>query len=738
MTSFLDLAGDDSDVAAPPAPVAPTKKKTFLDLAGPPPKADKPEAAASDPAGAPLLALSPKTRAAVLADVAKTGARDFTVNGMPPEATGPGAPQSQAGAGRGTMPASAYAPPQPVLHGAEAIPGYQAPAPRPPEPSTLQKIVGGHEAALAGLTGMTTGFAGGITGGLKSLMTGHPVEAGFNEGARAMTYSPRTASGQDQAENVGNAMSYYGPSVVGIGPEIGAVGKMIAGAPRYAATEAPAAAAGFREAAPRVEPTFGEAPQAGAASPAAAGAAPAAAPVAGTTPTSAPQAATAPTLAQASPELQRAVASMGGKAPPEAVARHVEAETLPVPGKLTTGQAAQDPALISSEMNSRGKGQAAPVPPEFYQQQGKTLAANMDAIRGTAAPDIPTSASIVDHGQTLLDAYKTKDASVTADISAKYKALADANGGSLPVSGTDFVASADAALAKQMKGRYVPKEIAADMEAFRQGGPMTFEDFENLRTNLAAEGRKADRAGDGNAAGAINIVRNSLEQLPITGETAAIKPLADAARSAAKARFDAIKADPAYKAAVNDSTELGQPSPAADRFFNSYVRDGARENVARMRANLEDHPQATQTIAAGILDHLKGQLKADPVTGNFSQANYNKALQTLGPKMGSLVDPTTAQQLQAVGGFAKNAQTQPRGSYVNNSNTAVELAAHGVKAAAEHGTNMLFGGIPVGTVVRKAGGYVADRAGMAKASNQALDPSAGLARLSDLVKKGPP
>lgn len=736
MTSFLDLAGDDSDVAAPPAPVAPAKKKTFLDLAGPPPKADKPEAAASDPAGAPLLALSPKTRAAVLADVAKTGARDFTVNGMPPEATGPSAPQSQAGAGRGTMPASAYAPPQPVLHGAEAIPGYQAPAPRAPEPSTLQKIVGGHEAALAGLTGMTTGFAGGISGGLKSLMTGQPVEAGFNEGARAMTYSPRTASGQDQAENVGNAMSYYGPQFVGIGPEIGMAGRIVADAAPYARGKM-AALAQPAAAAARVDPTFSEAPQAAAASHGAAGAAPAA-PVAGAPPAAAttpPATAPAPTLAQASPELQRAVASMGGKAPPEAVARHVEAETLPVPGKLTTGQAAQDPALISSEMNSRGKGQAAPVPPEFYQQQGRTLAANMDAIRGTAAPDIPTSASVADHGQTLLDAYKTKDATAAADVTAKYKALTDANGGQLPLDGQAFVANTEAALSKALKTGSVPADLHSALNEFKNGRQMTFEDFETLRSDAADAMRSST---DGRARAAAGIIRQQLENMPLTPEAAQLKPLADTARSAAKARFDAIEADPAYKAAVADPTPLGHPSPAADKFFNSFVRDGVRENVSRMRANLADQPQAAQTVAAGILDHLKGQLKADPVTGNFSQASYNKALQTLGPKMASLVDPTTAQQLQAVGGFAKNAQTQPRGSYVNNSNTAVELAAHGAKAAAEHGTNMLFGGIPVGTVVRKAGGYVADRAGMAKASNQALDPSAGLARLSDLVKKGPP
>lgn len=258
MTTFLELAGppDDSDVVAPPAPAPAKKKVTFLDLAGPPPKAPTFSDVANPAQMRADIAAhggsGPEGRALLAAFDAK-----FPNAANPPAAAAP----AQAGAGRGTTPASAYAPP---LHGAEAIPGYQAPAPRPPEPSTLQKVVGGHEAALTALTGMTTGFAGGITGGLKSLMTGQDPGQGFDEGARAMTYAPRTASGQDQAETVGNAMSYYGPQFVGIGPEIGMAGEFIGGRARLARAEAGAAvdavtARAAGGAAPRVEPTM-EAP----------------------------------------------------------------------------------------------------------------------------------------------------------------------------------------------------------------------------------------------------------------------------------------------------------------------------------------------------------------------------------------------------------------------------------------------------------------------------------------------
>ena len=558
---------------------------------------------------------------------------------------------------------------------------------------------------------------------------------------RARQFTPslpaamQTSLGQEYTENVGQAMQEHGPSLIGAGPALGMLGTIVKGAVPRASSSMGALADSFaaRQAAERIDPNLPkprytlvngvpqEIPAGGQTAP----------PVSPQAPPVSPPAVpgAAPTLAHATPELQEAVAASKQPIDPTVLARHVEAETLPVPMKITGGQATQDPDLISREMNGRGK-EAPAVPPQFYQQQGQLLAKNMDAIRATAAPDVPVSASIVDHGQTLVDAYKNMDAPVVADISAKYKALNDANGGQFPLNGEDFVTAADTALSKQMKARYVPSGVAGDLEMLRQGGPMTYETFENLRTNLAAEARKAARNGDGNAEGAVNIVRTALESLPMTTETATIKPLADAARGAARARFEAIRADPAYKAAINDSVPAGEPSPLADKFFNAYVTKGARANVSTMAQNLSADPLARQTLAAGTLDQLAGQLKADPVTGNFSQSRYNNGLAAIAPKLGSLLDPTTAQQVQAVGNVAKNIQVQPRGSFVNNSNTAVTLMGEGAKKLAEHGTNMMFGGIPVGTTVRGAGAFVAGKLAARKATSQSLAPGAGMTTLS--------
>lgn len=555
-------------------------------------------------------------------------------------------------------------------------------------------------------------------------------------GAERFTYRPADPGAQDVAQNILQSGAVQTlPAIAALGPGFGAGAKLGAQTARDIARAGPPSlqdALTASKAAPtRVEPAMGAVPkpryQLVDGKPQLVTAANAA-------PATVPAPVVAPTIAQASPEFQRAVANAqtkGAPLAPEVVARHVEAETLPVPVKLTLGQATLDPEQISAEMNGRGKGAQATVPPEFYKQQGQALAQNVDAIRASAAPDVPATASVVDHGQTLLDTYKKMDAPIQADISSKYKALEDAAGGSFPIDGQTFVANTESALDKALKAGSVPPDIQSSLNAFKSGRQMTFQDFESMRSDLADVQRSAT---DGRQRAAAGIIRQQLEDMPLTPEAAALKPLADQARAAAKARFDAIDSDPAYKAAVNDSVPAGDPSPLADKFFNAYVTKGARANVNLMQKHLADEPLAAQTIAAGTLDSLKGQFKPDLETGNFSQAGLNKGLESVGPKLDALLDPKSAQQIQAVANTAKLAQTQPRGSFVNNSNTLVGMAAEGAKAAATHGTNILFHGIPVGSVARAVGGKVMDNLGASNAAKKALAPGAGITKLSEFPK----
>jgi hypothetical protein len=228
---------------------------------------------------------------------------------------------------------------------------------------------------------------------------------------------------------------------------------------------------------------------------------------------------------------------------------------------------------------------------------------------------------------------------------------------------------------------------------------MTFEQFEAMRTNIAAEIRKAERSGDGNAEMALSLVRQTLEDLPLEkGAAGALKPIADQARSLAKKRFDMLKKDPAYKAAVNDTV-------AADKYIDKFVINGVNKNIRTMVDHLGRNSEAHQHMAAGTTNWLKDKAGIVDEKGNFSQANYNRALKKLDDvnNLQEIYTPEAAGQLKTLGNVANYTQFQPRGAFVNNSNTLVgamaERAKQAIGATAEGGLNYVLPGLQLGTTV---------------------------------------
>jgi len=432
------------------------------------------------------------------------------------------------------------------------------------------------------------------------------------------------------------------------------------------------------------------------------------------------QAAIQAMLAKASPELQAELRNTpANQVNMPALERHVEADTLPVPVRLTKGQATQDVNLLSDEMNMRGKNPE--LANRFNEQNGK-LIENMNAIRDTAAPDV-FGTNHLENAESIINSYKTLDDTRTADISAKYKALKDAAGGDFPIDGKQFAINAEKMLGKELKTDFLPPALAKQLDRYKNGETMTFEQFEAMRTNLASEMRKAERSGDGNAKAASSIVRTALEDLPLSGEAEALKPLANEARSAAKARFDMLKKDPAYDAAVNDV--------APDKFVNKYIIGGNKRDLQTLVEQLGQGSEGHQAVSASVVNWLKSKAGVVDNNGNFSQAGYNKALQQIDPKLLELVDGQTAQQLKALGNVARYTQAQPRGSYINQSNTFVAGAKEFAKGALEKGANYGLGAgmIPVGTMIRES----AQKRAMKQQTEESLKPGAGT-KLSDIGK----
>lgn len=415
-----------------------------------------------------------------------------------------------------------------------------------------------------------------------------------------------------------------------------------------------------------------------------------------------------------SPRMQQgfrnAVQETGGAVNPEAAVNHAEADSHGV--QLMEGQATRDPTLFSNEQNSTN-----PAIKGRIKKQEEQMTDAIDNIRREAAPGAVQN-NHIENGQTVVDALKAHDEPVQADIRAKYKALTDANGGAVPIDPGSFLSTVDSALKKNYLTKSVPPAASELLESLRAGEPLDFEGFEAARSRLAEAQREGGSAGQ-----AARIIRGELEQLPLSPAAAGLKGLADSARSAAKARFDALESDPAYQAAVDDvssGVKRGAPSPLADRFLDKYALGTApKVNVDTMMSKLD--PEAQQAVAS----HTLNQIRKAAVTpnGGVSPHGYNSAMQKYGPKLGSLVSGDTAESLDSLGRVITNAKVPPPGHSVNYSKSGVIInAAQGVGEAAVNAKT--FGmGMPVVRQIMDA-----------KAAKRALAPGAGLTRLSEVPK----
>ena len=406
----------------------------------------------------------------------------------------------------------------------------------------------------------------------------------------------------------------------------------------------------------------------------------------------------APPVQNASPVLQQAIRQAsqqtGGPVNPTALENHLEADQHGI--QLTKGQAKRDPVQFSNEQNSTN-----PDLVKRFNEQNQQLTDALDNVRREAAPATVQNDPI-ENGQIAVDALKAYDEPIRADINAKYDAAraASANG-DLQMDGSSFVDSANKALRPQSKFRFLPSTVRGILDDVANAdGKMTLDDFQAYSTQLGNESAKARAAGDGNAVAAISKVNDALQDIePIGEETAKAKSLFDNARAAAKARFDELDDDPAYRAAVDDvslnGVKRGEPSALADKFLDRYALQAPKANVDRLMAKLD--PESQQAVTAHTLSTIR--MSAVRPNGNVSPNGFNSAVAKYGPKLDSLVSPETRESLESLGRVITNVKVPPPGHFVNYSKSGVIMnAAQG--AAQELGGAALnaktFGlGVPV-------------------------------------------
>ena len=423
-------------------------------------------------------------------------------------------------------------------------------------------------------------------------------------------------------------------------------------------------------------------------------------------------------MAQASPEVKAWLS----KVKPEdlnvqALDRHLEADSLPVPIKLTEGQATQDANVISKELNTRGMKEKVV---ERLNQQNAALQENAALMKERVAPNINTTDYVADaeHAIDLIGNHITED---NKAITNAYKALEKHGAGKIEVDSKSFANGANKALSVNDDAEFLPSVIAKRLEAYANGKPMNFNQFENLRTVLGAETRKAEAGKDGNAVHALALVRSELEKMPLLGETEEAKVLADKARSLAKQQFDLLDKNresynPLYEKVFNGGADTKD-------FIQSLMLRGKNADFEKTMQLASTDPTVMEHLRSGVLDSIIRDSTTQD--GKFKTAAFAKAIRGL--DLNKRLEPLFGEEAKTLRSIANTGtliNARPAGSFVNESNTAVAAAQMAVQYAGK-----LAQKIPG---VEPAAELLHDRR-IAKETAKTLKPGAGV-RLSDIGK----
>lgn len=418
-------------------------------------------------------------------------------------------------------------------------------------------------------------------------------------------------------------------------------------------------------------------------------------------------------LGSASPELQADIESHMAEAKQkfgsdwenkihwDAIDRQLNADSLPVPGRLTKGQAQQNGPLISEEWNKRSTNGHGP----FFDWQNENQIANLKAIREQSTPDVYGNTSF-DHGSNLIEHYQRLHDAEKGAVDAKWDKIRATASDSLIFDASRIMTDAQNALKAKKLTAYDPggqlKELMDDV----QRGGMSADAFVAWRQNLGREAMKG-----GNEGAAASAIIDAAEKAPLKPEAAAYRDMVSDALRSGRALHAKIKNDPAYQAVVE-----GRAS--GKDFVNKFIVNGKPEKFAQMVHNIGGDEVPLQTIRAAIMDRLRESAALDEqYQGNFASKSFNKHLDAITPSARLVFQDGELERLRSLADYSKHISATPRSSYRNFSNTATELQTPSHALVSKAGSMAVTG--LEGALAAKTGGAsvpvtTAIRAGIAR------------------------
>lgn len=600
--------------------------------------------------------------------------------------------------------------------------------PNAPEPTLAEAAIGAGEAALALGTGAAAGAVGMLGGTLKgiaqSVLEGsYGTEAGANraeqtalqttQAAAEMAYQPRTEAGQQMTQAAGEIATSIAPAIVPLIPAFssqigpaGAVGMSarMAAIPAEAATRAVAGRAGqvASAVAANVREAAGIAPAASRAARATAGA----------------------PSGQPSGGFGQTAQSMGAAEAQMAEQRAQTAAGLPVPVTLTRGARDRDAAQLAFEREQIKNPELGVPLRQRAELNNMQLLQNFDAIAdqtGAALTEVsPIGRSVT---RALLSGYenaknRTRAAYARAFSSPGAQEVVDLsrpvqfmeNGQQMQTTVFDFINSRPAGLPStavpDAARRYALSLGIADIDESgnlvpRQG--TTVAQMENWRREVSgsASAEPTDRRYE-------RVIKQMIDDT--VGDAGG-----DDFRLARAARRDqARKYENRAVVARLVETVRGRDDPrvASDDVFKNSIRNSSPEEITFLRRVLltsgPDGRQAWNELQGAAIREIKNDAIAAGQTdsqGNpvLSFAKINQKVQALDRtgQLDAIFGPQRSQLIRDLNEVASYVGTNPPGTLINNSGTAMTLMAALAEAGA---TGALTGvAVPVASILKAVG-----------------------------------
>lgn len=571
-----------------------------------------------------------------------------------------------------------------------APPAVRPAAPTTP-PSMGQRLLGAVETGMSmatGLVGAPLGMIQGTGAGLaREILAGtfgtpqaaQRIEQAATEQAARFTYAPRTATGQQMVQAVGETLQKVAPPVL---PQIAAPGMAIQAATQQAPLVAATAGRVATTAAPAVRATVQAPGRAVQATRQALGMAPAPA--------------TAP-----GPGVGMAMAPGGsaGAMATEAAARRVAtAEQMPVPFTLTRGGATRDPEQLAFEKEAmRDPVLGAPLRQRSEENNLQALQ-NMDALidmTSAQAPDIAATGSAVT--KALSQGYQNEKNRVNvlynkARKSPEAQEPVDTNAVVMIGQGEDAIENSlvgylnskvtgvpSSAVPDTARKLMVKLGLATEDEGGNLVGlPATVGKMEDLRKELSGVAKFDDRVGLREE----TIIKRLIDAQtdPVAGPTFR-EARAARAQMARKYENRAVVAR-----LIKNVRGMDDPRVPADRVFQASVLNSSPDEITFLRRVLQtsgdDGKQAWQELQGAFGRHLRDQAtKGMGLDSNdnplVSPAKLHETVRQFDAngRLDLMLGKQKAQIVRDLDDLVRYVNTVPPGTLINSSGNAATIVA---------------------------------------------------------------